>query len=242
MKSSYELVKKLDHIAFIMDGNGRWANANGLIRTLGHKAAIDKLIPIVLECSRLNIKACSLYAFSTENWKRPKDEIDRLFEYLDLFFKKEINTLIKNDIKVRVSGEIERLPENTRITLDKSIEQTSNCNGMVLNICLSYGSREEILRACKSISRKVKEGSLSVDEITNVDFENELYTSNLPMVDLMIRTSGEKRLSNYLLYQNAYAEFIFTEVPWPEFSVKQLHLCLDEYQNRNRRYGGLKNE
>ena len=237
-----ELTKKCEHIAFIMDGNGRWAKERKLPRHLGHKEGCNRIIEIMDACKEYNIKAMTLYAFSTENWNRPQDEIDHLFDYLDEFFNKYINKMIKDGVQVRVMGDQSRLPLHTQETLKKAIKKTKDCNNFFFNICLNYGSRQEIAMACKEVAKKVKNGELDVDEIDMDCISNHLYSAGLPEVDLLIRTSGECRLSNYLLYQLAYAEFIFTPTKWPDFKKKQFEECLEIYCNRNSRFGGLENK
>lgn len=237
-----KLTKQLKHIAFIMDGNGRWAKARNLPRTIGHKVALEGLIDIVEECSFLGIEVTSLYAFSTENWKRPKDEIKMLFSYLEIFLKIHLKRLIKDNIKLLVSGELERLPKSTQKAINKALDATSKLDGMVLNICLSYGGRDEIVKACKALTTKCLNGELNVEDITESIFEKHLFTKGLPNVDLLVRTSGEQRTSNFLPWQLAYSEMIFYESPWPDYHIEDLYKCLDIYENRNRRFGGLKNE
>ena len=242
MENKVTLNKPITHIAFIMDGNGRWAKERGLPRHLGHKEACDRIVEVFDYCMEFGIKVMSFYAFSTENWKRPKGEINHLFKYLEIFFKKEINKLIKDGTKVMISGDISRLPEKTQKTIAKSIELTKDCNVSVFNICLNYGGKEEITRACKLIAQEVKDGKLEISDINEQVFENHLYTGGLPNVDLLIRTSGEVRTSNFLPWQLAYAEMIFTPVKWPDFKYEAFLDCMKEYNHRNRRYGGLKNE
>ncbi len=242
MKELIKLNKPIEHVAFIMDGNGRWAKKRGLPRHLGHKEGCNRIIEVADMCMAYGFKAVSFYAFSTENWNRPKDEIRHLFNYLDLFFKREINRLIRDDIRVVISGDISPLPEKTRNTCLKAIELTKNCKTFIMNICLNYGSRDEITKATKEIASLVKEGKMNVEDITPQTVSNHLYTKDLPDVDLMVRTSGEERLSNYLLWQNAYAEFIFTDTYWPDFKEEEFNKCLEEYNKRNRRFGGLGSE
>jgi len=239
---TFNLEKPIAHIAFIMDGNGRWAKARGLPRHLGHKEACERIIDVLNNCREFGIKVISLYAFSTENWKRPKTEISHLFHYLEVFFNRELKTLIRDGVKVMVSGDVSRLPKKTQNTISDAIKQTSACDQHIMNICLNYGGQQEIVRAVKIISEKVNNGSLNINQIDEKTVSQYLYTAELPPVDLMIRTSGEYRLSNFLLWQNAYAEFIFPKVHWPDFDREQLILCLQEYVSRNRRFGGLKNE
>lgn len=241
-KSEFVLTKKLDHIAFIMDGNGRWAAARGLPRTLGHKEAIKRLRAIIDTCHELKIKAISFYAFSTENWNRPQDEIDRLMDYLEEYFVKEIDYMDSIGARLQISGDLSRIRPSTREACVKAYERTKNNDSIVVNVCLNYGGRDDIVRACRAVAREVSEGKLAIEDIDESLFAEHLYTKGLPDIDLMIRTSGEMRLSNFLLWQNAYAEFVFTPVKWPDFTPKALLKCLEEYQSRNRRYGGLKNE
>lgn len=242
MKKEFVLNKKLSHVAFIMDGNGRWAKLRGLPRYLGHKEACKRLIEIFDTCMEFDIKYMSFYAFSTENWNRPEDEINHLMDYLEEFFKKEIDYLDSKGTRILVSGDLSRIREKTRKICYESIERTKNNSTFFLNICLNYGGRDEIVRAAKKIALDYKDGKINLDDINESSFKNYLWHSELPDVDLMIRTSGEMRLSNYLLYENAYAEFVFTPVKWPDFHRDELIDCLEEYQNRNRRFGGLKNE
>ena len=236
------LNKPIKHLAVIMDGNGRWAKERGLPRTMGHKEAFNRIIEIFEYCKDYDIRVISLYAFSTENWKRPKDEISFLFRYLNVFFDQEINKIMKDGTRIVVSGDISKLPEKTRKTIEKAIEMTKNNQNFVLNICLNYGGKEELTRAAKLIATEVKEGKLNIEDINEEVMENHLYTAGLPNVDLMIRTSGEIRTSNFLPWQIAYAEYVFTPVYFPDFKRKEFVDCLIEFNKRNRRYGGLENE
>lgn len=231
--------KELKHIAFIMDGNGRWAKKRGLPRHLGHKKGCEVVTNIYEGCLENNIQVMSLYAFSTENWNRPQDEIDHLFDYLETFFKKEIKRIIKDGSRVMVSGDLSKIPEKTRNVILESIEKTKDCKNFVFNICLNYGGKEEIVRATKLIYEDVKNGKISIDDVNQQSFENYLYTKGLPPVDLLIRTSGEMRTSNFLPWQLAYAEFIFTKTYWPDFNKKELVQCIEEFKTRDRRYGGI---
>ena len=239
MERKVILNKPINHIAFIMDGNGRWANARNLPRHLGHKEACNRIIEVFEYCKEYNIKVMSFYAFSTENWKRPKAEIRHLFTYLELFFKREIKKLINDGVHIMISGDISKLPEKTQKTCLNAMELTKDNNKFYFNICLNYGGRDEIVRAAKLAIKDVEDKKISVDELTNEKFEQYLYTDGLPNVDLMVRTSGEYRLSNFLLWQCAYAEFVFPDVHWPDFKKDQFLDCLEEYNNRNRRFGGL---
>ena len=232
---------ELKHIAFIMDGNGRWAKARHLPRHLGHKAGCDRVTEIYEECYALGIKAMSLYAFSTENWNRPKDEIDHLFGYLEIFFKKEIKRMLKDGCRILASGDLSRLPVKTQKVVNDAMERTKEGKNFTFNICLNYGGKAEIVRAAKLFAQDVKEGK-DVNSLTEEEFDKYLYTKDLPPVDLLVRTSGEQRISNYMLWQLAYAEFIFTPVAWPDFTREELHKCIDEFNNRNRRYGSIKED
>lgn len=234
----YEEIK-LTHVAFIMDGNGRWAKRRGLPRHLGHKAGCERIIDIYEECIAQDIRVMSLYAFSTENWNRPKSEINHLFNYLEIFFKKEIDRLIRDGSVVRTSGDLSRLPEKTQKIIEDAKERTKNGKNFFFNICLNYGGKAEIVRATKNIASDVKEGKIQLNDITEDLFENYLYTVGLPPVDLLIRTSGELRTSNYMPWQLAYAEFIFPTTPWPDFTKEEFRKCIDEYYRRNRRFGGI---
>ena len=222
-----------------MDGNGRWAKKRGLPRHLGHKRGCEVCTDIYEGCLENHIQVMSLYAFSTENWNRPKDEIDHLFNYLEIFFKKEIKRFMRDGSRVMVSGDLSRIPEKTRNVIYDSIERTKDNKNFVFNICLNYGGKSEIVRATKLIAEDIKNGVISIDDVNEKSFENYLYTKDLPPVDLLIRTSGEMRTSNFLLWQLAYAEFIFTKTCWPDFNKKELNECINEFKTRDRRYGGI---
>lgn len=241
-KEEFHLAKPIHHVAFIMDGNGRWAKARGLPRYKGHKAGCDRIIEISDACIEFGIPVMSLYAFSTENWKRPADEIKKLFYYLDLFFKKQIGKMMKDGIKVVVSGDISPLPTKTKTTIYKAIEMTKDNKVQTFNICLNYGGRAEIVKACQDIAKEVLDRKIQIEDINENLFSSHLYTKDLPEVDLLIRTSGELRTSNYLPWQLAYAEFVFPNTPWPDFNREEFIKALKEYEHRQRRYGGLKNE
>ena len=230
----------LEHIAFIMDGNGRWAKARHLPRHLGHKEGCERVIEIYEACRERGVKVMSLYAFSTENWNRPKDEIRHLFKYLEAFFKREKERMIREGCRIIVSGDITPLPASTKKTVLESIEDTKHCKDFTFNICLNYGGKAEIVRAAKLFATEVSEGKIKVEDLIEEKFEQYLYTKDLPPVDLLIRTSGEQRTSNYLPWQLAYAEFIFTPTPWPSFTKEEFFKCLEEYFTRSRRFGGIK--
>lgn len=231
----YEKLPK--HIAIIMDGNGRWAKKQGLLRTLGHEKGSKTVITIVEECSTLGVDFLTLYAFSTENWNRPKYEIDKLMNLLVSSLRKELPSMMKNNIRFNTIGDIERLPEKANRELKEVIEITKNHTGMTLTLALSYGSRQEIIDAFKLLAEKVKNNEISATEIDETLINKHLYTFDMPDVDLLIRTSGEHRISNFLLWQIAYAELYFCEVLWPDFKPEHLHQALDSYQNRERRFG-----
>ena len=238
----FKLQKKINHIAFIMDGNGRWAKRRLMPRTYGHKVACKRIIEIVRFLRTLNVKVVSLYAFSTENRNRPKDEITKLFEYLDDFFKDYIDEFVENKCRIQVSGDISKLPQKSQKTIQEAINLTSSFDDYVFNICLNYGGRQEIVRAAKLAYQDIKEGKINEEDLTIDTFKNYLYTRGLPEIDLMIRTSGEERVSNFLLYQLAYSEFIFTKTCWPDFTPKKLVECLKEYEKRDRRFGAIKED
>ena len=230
---------RLTHVAFIMDGNGRWAKRRGLPRHLGHKAGCDRIIEIYEECLAQGVKVMSLYAFSTENWNRPKAEINHLFRYLEIFFKREIKRIIRDGTCIRVSGDISRLPEKTQKVINDAIDKTKDLTNFYFNICLNYGGKAELVRAASLFAQDVKNGKYSPNDLDEELFENYLYTKGLPPVDLLIRTSGELRTSNYLPWQLAYAEFIFPEIPWPDFTKEEFRKCIDIYNERNRRFGSI---
>jgi undecaprenyl diphosphate synthase len=225
------------HLAIIMDGNGRWAKQQGMLRAFGHENGTKSVKKTVETCAKLGIENLTLYAFSTENWNRPKLEVTTLMKLLISSLKKELDTLIKNNIKLNSIGNIEKLPKTAQKELNEVIEKTKNNSRMTLTLALSYGSREEIINAVKNIATKVKNNIISIDSIDDSILNNHLYTRNLPDVDLVIRTSGEHRISNFLLWQIAYAEFYFTDVLWPDFSEEHLYEAIISYQKRERRFG-----
>ncbi|WP_394343652.1 isoprenyl transferase [Flavobacterium cerinum] len=225
------------HLAIIMDGNGRWAKKQGLIRALGHESGTKAVKQVVESCAKLGIENLTLYAFSTENWNRPKMEVDALMNILVSALKKELPTLINNSIRLNTIGNIEQLPSKARKKLLEVIEQTKDNKKMVLTLALSYGSREELINVVKRISEKIKTDQLTIADISESTINEHLYTHDLPDVDLVIRTSGEQRISNFLLWQMAYAELYFTDVLWPDFREKDLHEAIISYQKRERRFG-----
>lgn len=225
------------HLAIIMDGNGRWAKQQGLLRAFGHEKGTKSVRITVETCTKLGIENLTLYAFSTENWNRPKLEVDTLMNLLVNSLKNELKTLEKNNIRLNCIGNIDLLPSKAKKELLSVIEKTQNNNRMTLTLALSYGSREELLNAVKIISDKVKNNIISIDTIDESIINEHLYTRNLPDVDLVIRTSGEHRISNFLLWQIAYAEFYFTDVLWPDFKEDDLYAAIISYQKRERRFG-----
>lgn len=228
------------HIAMIMDGNGRWAKRRGMPRTFGHKKGSENLKNMAILCNEIGVKVLSVYAFSTENWKRPKEEVDYLMELPGEFEETFKGKFKENDIRVMFSGRKDRFPENVQELIARVEEKTKDRKGLILNICFDYGSYTEITEAVKQIAGKVKSKELNIDDISPDTISNHLYTKELPMVDLMIRTSGEERISNFLLWQIAYSEFYFAKKHWPAFNRKELFKALDDFQKRNRRFGGLK--
>ena len=225
------------HIAIIMDGNGRWAKQKGMIRDFGHENGTKSVRQTVEASAELGIKNLTLYAFSTENWNRPKLEVDTLMKLLVSSLKKEIKTLQDNNIKLSAIGNLRSLPKKVYTELNEVIQKTKNNNRTTLTLALSYGSREEMLNTVKEISIKVKNNIISPDKIDESIINEHLYTRNLPDVDLLIRTSGEQRISNFLLWQIAYAELHFTNVLWPDFTKQHLYKAIIEYQKRERRFG-----
>jgi undecaprenyl diphosphate synthase len=225
------------HLAIIMDGNGRWAKQKGLIRALGHESGTKSVKVTVETCAKLGIQNLTLYAFSTENWNRPKLEVETLMKLLISSLKKEINTLQSNNIKLNAIGNLTNLPTKVQKELQEVIEKTSENTRMTLTLALSYGAREELVQAVKKISNKVKNNIISEQAIDESIINQHLYTQNLPDVDLVIRTSGEHRISNFLLWQIAYAEFYFTDVLWPDFTENHLYEAIISYQKRERRFG-----
>lgn len=237
LKDSIVTTKLPKHIAIIMDGNGRWAKQKGMLRAFGHENGTKSVRETVEASAELGIENLTLYAFSTENWNRPKIEVQTLMRLLVSSLKKEIKTLQDNNIKLCAIGNLKTLPKKVHKELHEVIENTKNNNRMTLTLALSYGSREEIINTVKEISFKVKNNIISRDKIDESIINEHLYTRNLPDVDLLIRTSGEQRISNFLLWQIAYAELYFTSILWPDFTKQHLYEAIIEYQKRERRFG-----
>ena len=225
------------HLAIIMDGNGRWAKQKGLLRAFGHESGTKSVRTVVESSAKLGIENLTLFAFSTENWNRPKLEVELLMELLINSLKKELKTLQDNDIRLNSIGNLDLLPKSAQKKLQEVIENTKSNSRMVLTLALSYGSREELINAVKNISNKVKNNIISIDNIDESIINQHLYTRDLPEVDLLIRTSGEHRISNFLLWQIAYSELYFTDVLWPDFKEADLHEAIISYQKRERRFG-----
>lgn len=227
------------HLGIIMDGNGRWAKARNMPRTYGHKEGVKRVLEIVRACYKLNIPYLSLYAFSTENWKRPEQEVSNLMFLLRTFIDQYIDELDENGVKLNIMGDLSALGEKTRKMVLGAVERTESNGDLILNIGLNYGGQDEILRATKSLAQKAVDGEISVDAIDKESFERELYTKNQPPLDLLIRPSGELRVSNFMLWQLAYAEFWFSDILWPDFTEDTLKKAIDDYQTRDRRFGGV---
>jgi undecaprenyl diphosphate synthase len=226
------------HIGIVMDGNGRWARGKGLPQLAGHNAGMIAMKEIVKRASVLGVKHLTVYAFSTENWKRKLEEIAGIFNLLVVYVDKELAELNANNVKVRILGDYERLPASAVERLKRSLKTTANNGGMQFNIALNYGSRDELARCMRAVANDVKEGRLALSDIDERSIADRLYTAGIPDPDLIIRTGGERRLSNFLLWQSAYSEFVFSDVYWPDFTPEEFEKSIDEYQRRDRRFGG----
>lgn len=227
------------HVAIIMDGNGRWAKKRGLPRAAGHRSGAEALRGVVKACGDLGIPYLTVYAFSTENWKRPKEEVSVLMDLIVEYLQKELDELHQQNIKIRTIGSIKELPFNAREELAKAEKTTAQNSGLKLNVALNYGGRMEILEAARTVARQVETGVLQSSEITEELFSSYLFTAGQPDPDLLIRPSGEYRISNFLLWQLAYAELYFTDIYWPDFSKEEFYRAILDFQGRNRRYGGV---
>lgn len=235
-----ELSRLPRHVAIIMDGNGRWAKQHKIRVALGHRRGVEALRAIIRESSDLGIEALSLYAFSTENWKRDPQEVEALMGLLLEFFTSEIDELDEKNVRIRILGDRAGLPAPQREAVARAEKRTEKNTGLKLNIAINYGGRAELARAARILAQKAVRGEIAPEEITEDALAQALYTHDLPDVDLLIRTSGEMRLSNFLLYQCAYAEFLFPEVLWPDFDLAAYHAALDAFARRDRRFGGRK--
>lgn len=230
------------HVAIILDGNGRWAKAKGMPRNYGHKAGAKNVETVCKAANELGIKYVTMYAFSTENWNRPDSEVEALMKLLESYLKNCIKTADKNNMRVRIIGDMRRLSEKFQNRIKELEEASKNNTGLNLTIAINYGSRDEMLRGIKKMIEDHDNGKLNLDDINEQVFSNYLDTADIPDPDLLIRTSGEQRLSNYLLWQLAYSEFYFTDVPWPDFHKEELVQAIEAYNNRDRRFGALKEE
>jgi undecaprenyl diphosphate synthase len=239
LQSNISLHKVPYHVAIIMDGNGRWAKKRGLPRIAGHHSGMKAVKKITIAADEIGVKILTLYAFSTENWSRPRDEVDYLMKLPQQFLLLELNELIEKNVQVRVIGWREGLPEYTLEALDEAVERTKNNTGLILNFALNYGSRKEMLEGMKRMTVDIQEGKFQLEQLDDELFSSYLQTDELPDPDLLIRTSGEQRLSNFMLWQLAYTELYFTACYWPDFSKEHFFEAIEQYQLRIRRYGGL---
>jgi len=228
------------HVAIIMDGNGRWAKRRGLLRNLGHKKGIERIEEIAKHAKKLGIKILTLFAFSTENWSRPKKEVNFLFSYLKRFLKRKKNFLLQEKIRVNFIGRRDRLDKELLKEMENIEKLTCNNDVLIINLAIDYGGRWDILNATKRLWKEAKRKKINLEKIEEEDFKKYLALGEFPYPDLLIRTSGEKRISNFLLWQSAYTEFYFPEVLWPDFDKKELEKAVEEYKRRERRFGGLK--
>lgn len=228
-----------EHIAIVMDGNGRWARKRGMPRVAGHKEGVSAIVKVVHTAVKCKVKILTLYAFSTENWKRPKSEVEFILRLPKEFLNIYLPDLIANNVRIKAIGDMENLPAQSREAIQYAIDRTRDNDGLQLNFALNYGSRHEILNTMKEILADIKDGKLTLDELDEEQFSGYLYTAGLPDPDFLIRTGGEKRLSNFLLWQLAYTEFWFTDVLWPDFTEKEFLNALEEYGQRKRRFGGI---
>jgi len=227
------------HVAIIMDGNGRWASRRGLPRAAGHRSGMAAIKEIAIAAGELGVKVLTLYAFSTENWKRPREEVDFLMKLPEEFLARELQELNKNNVQIRMIGWKEELPDHTLRAVEEGIRATSGNTGLILNFALNYGSRREMLSGVRKIAELVRDGKISPEDIDEALFSSMLHTHSLPDPDLLIRTSGEQRISNFLLWQLAYTELAFVDVHWPEFTREHFRRAIAMYQRRNRRYGAI---
>lgn len=226
------------HIAIIMDGNGRWAQRRLLPRAAGHRAGVEAMRQVITRCDELGVEALTVYAFSTENWARSREEVGALMSLLLEYFTREIDELHRKNVRILILGDVDGLPQKQRDAVRAAMERTRGNTGLKLNIALNYGARAELTRAARMLAERAKSGEISPDDIDEDMLSGSLYTAGLPEVDLLIRTSGEQRLSNFLLYQLAYAEFVFDPILWPDFDAAALDRDIAEFQRRQRRFGG----
>ena len=227
------------HVAFIMDGNGRWAKERGMSRTAGHRKGVERLKEIIRGASSLGIQIVTFFAFSTENWSRPKSEVNVLMRYLDIFLTKEIKQMHKNNIRFVVIGRAEPIPKYLQAKIKKTQEETANNTGLVVVLALNYGGRQEILDAAKKFAKDAQAGKINPESLNEEKFGSYFYAADIPDPDLLIRTSNQMRISNFLLWQLSYAEFYFSDKYWPDFGLDELKVAIGEYQKRERRFGGI---
>ncbi|MCD8487809.1 MAG: isoprenyl transferase [Desertifilum sp.] len=230
------------HVAIIMDGNGRWAKRRGLPRIMGHPRGVDALRELVRCCDDWGIEALTVYAFSTENWNRPQQEVTLIMTLIEQFLRAELPEMIQRDIRLELMGQLEALPRSLQAQMHRTMGATHNNRGLRFVVATNYGGRQEILQACRQLAMQVQQGEIQPDEIDEALFERHLYTAGCSDPDLLIRTSGEMRISNFLLWQVAYSEIYITDTLWPDFDRAELHRALCAYQQRDRRFGGVKNE
>ena len=235
-----DLNKIPEHVAIIMDGNGRWAKKRLLPRSLGHEEGARRISEVAICAKNIGVKAITMFAFSTENWKRPKEEVDYIFSLLERMLKKGKEKFKTNNIRVNFIGKINEIEERFRNVMLETMEETKENDGIILNLAINYGGRSDIVEATRKICKECLDGKIDIERIGEEIFEKYLMTSGLPKIDLLIRTSGELRISNFLLWQIAYSELVFTDVYWPDFKEKEFIKCIEEYQGRSRRFGGLK--
>lgn len=238
--SAVDLTRVPNHIAIIMDGNGRWAQKKGFLRSFGHKAGVETLKKIVTAVNDLGIRALTAYAFSTENWKRPQEEVEFLMNLFSEYLDREIDALDRDHVKIQFIGRIDELSQALQDQIENAQKRTEKNQGLVLTLAVNYGSRDEITRSVKIIAEQVRSGKIDLADITEQTVEENLYTADLPPLDLVIRPSGDLRISNFLLWQMAYAEFWFTPINWPDFTPAHLLEAVLDYQRRDRRFGGIK--
>ena len=229
-----------EHIAIIMDGNGRWAKEKGMVRLKGHQAGMESLREIVRACSDKGVKVLTVYAFSTENWKRPIEEVSGIFSLLVRYVAKELKELNANNVQIRMLGDIDPLPADAKKAAQKAVDSTKDNTGLIFCIAINYGGRAEIVRAARFLAKQAAEGQLDPASIDEAMFASQLYTADLPDPDLIIRTGGEMRLSNFLTWQSAYSELYVTDTYWPDFTPDKLQEAIDAFNGRDRRYGGIK--
>lgn len=238
-KTTHSEASAPEHIAIIMDGNGRWAKQRGLPRIAGHRAGAESVRRTVEACKNLGVSYLTLYAFSSENWKRPESEVKALMQLLERFLKEKTKEMMKQNVKLNAIGRLDMLPEKTQAQLAKAIETTANNSALTLNLALSYGAREEIVDATRAIAHKVSSGELAVEDIDNQTLSNHLYTADQPDPCLLIRTSGELRLSNFLLWQLSYSEIVILDKFWPDFIESDIYKAADHFSSRQRRFGAI---